>query len=79
MSDHYTVDDITLCDDGTLDTVVEYTCHQCGRTHELRYGDTADYRSPRTGALHERSFFRDVVLPDIESEECIGADSHSLW
>lgn len=66
--------DVWLCDDGTIDTVVEYTCPDCGRTHEFRYSDTSDYRDQRTGALRERSFFRDIVIPDIESDECPLAD-----
>jgi len=70
MSDQYTPDDIWLCDDGTLDTVIEYTCKDCGETHTLRYSDTARWRSPITGGLMARMFYHDVVIPDIESDEC---------
>lgn len=62
--------DVWLCDDGTMDTVVGYTCPDCGRTHELRYSDTADYRGMVTGALRQDEFFRDVVIPDIDSDTC---------
>lgn len=68
--------DVWLSDDGTLDTVIEYTCPDCGEVHECRYdADTAaEYRDPRTGALRERSFFRDVVIPDIDADTCPLAD-----
>jgi hypothetical protein len=67
--DDYTVDDIWLCDDGTMDTVVGYCCRVCGKDHEIRYdGETAcDYRDENTGALDEERFFTEVVIPDLDS------------
>lgn len=67
----YEVKDIWLCDDGTLDTVIEYTCIECGETHHIRYSqETAcDYRDPN-GELREWEFYQDVVIPDLDSEEC---------
>ncbi len=33
-----------LLDDGTMDTVVECTCTDCGRIWQERFSDTSDYR-----------------------------------
>ncbi len=70
--------EVWLCDDGTLDTVVEYTCPDCGRTHEFRYcASDRDYRSRTTGAFTAsgwQAFLRDVVIPDIDSDTCPLAD-----
>lgn len=69
MLDHYglgatDVFEPTLCDDGTMDTVVEVN----GR--EFRYdGETAShYRDPDTGALDLDAFAREVVLLDIDGD-----------
>lgn len=36
--------DYELIDDGTIDTVVEVRCMDCGRTWTERFSDTFDYR-----------------------------------
>lgn len=36
--------DGTLIDDGTMDTVIECHCDECGKTWEERFSDTSDYR-----------------------------------
>lgn len=30
---------ISLCDDGTLDTIIEYTCTHCGDSEEYRFSE----------------------------------------
>lgn len=69
---------ITLLDDGTLDTVVELTCPDCGHVWEWRYSDTSGYRDENTGALDTDTFFSDVVEPDFNSDgcpRCVGGES----
>jgi hypothetical protein len=63
--------DIWLCDDGTMDTVVEYMCPECGETHEFRYDwELAAQWREASGALMQDEFFEEVVELDIDDEEC---------
>jgi hypothetical protein len=63
--------DVRICDDGTLDTVVEVYCDICGYFHEFRYAMEASnpYRDD-TGALDVTRFAAEVVVPDFEFDEC---------
>ena len=58
----YTPDDLTLLDDGTMDTVV-----QLPDGTEWRYGDTSDYRD-EDGTLHFEDWCFAVVLPDMDAD-----------
>ena len=60
-SKKYTADDLTLLDDGTLDTVV-----QLPDGTEWRYSDTSECRD-ESGALDFDKFAQDVVLPDMDA------------
>jgi hypothetical protein len=68
--DDYTVDDIWLCDDGTMDTVVGYCCKFCGKDHEIIYSteSACDYRDEKTGELDEEKFFEEIVIHDLETD-----------
>jgi hypothetical protein len=46
--------DLTLLDDGTLDTVIEYL------EEEIRYSDTSDHRNDETGELDIDSLFDEI-------------------
>ena len=59
----YTADDITLLDDGTLDTVVRLPDGT-----EWRYGDIARDHRDEHGTLDMDAFCRDVVLPDMDAD-----------
>ncbi len=62
--------DITLLDDGTMDTVIEVSHPRWGdESQTFRYSDTSEYRDPETGYLDEDAFFEEVVIPDAEMEE----------
>ncbi len=63
----YTPDDLTLLDDGTLDTVVELPDGT-----EWRYSDTSDYRDDDGGALDFEAWVTEVVIPDMDADP-------SLW
>ena len=58
----YTANDLTLIDDGTLDTVVELPDGT-----EWRYSDTSDYRDIG-GMLDFDRWAKEVVLPDMDSD-----------
>ncbi len=62
----YTVNDLTLLDDGTLDTVVRLPDGT-----EWRYSDTSDYRDS-DGALNFERWVKEVVIPDMDADG-------SLW
>jgi len=63
------VQDVRLCDDGTMDTVVEWWCQACQTWHEIRYdGEAAAGYRDESGALNLLAFANEVVLDDIESE-----------
>jgi len=51
-----------LCDDGTVDTVIELWCRECGKSHEERYSDTSCYRD-ESGTL-DRNAFNEVIQDD---------------
>lgn len=60
--------EVSLCDDGTLDTVVECTAYRQGEqidNREIRYGDTSDYRD-ESGAFTEEGWeeFEEMVKDD---------------
>lgn len=61
--------DYTLLDDGTLDTVVECHCLDCGNTWEERFGDTSDYRDD-SGAMDDLTGLMEDY--DIYCEKCEG-------
>jgi len=60
----YTPYDLTLLDDGTLDTVVRLPDGT-----EWHYSDTSDYRDPDSGALDFERWVNDVVLPDMDADD----------
>jgi hypothetical protein len=57
-----TVDDFTLLDDGTLDTVVLLPTGE-----EWRYSDTSYYRND-DGMLRFEEWINDEVIPDLEAD-----------
>ena len=57
----YGPEDLTLLDDGTMDTVV-----MLPDGIEWRYSDTSEYRSS-TGELDFDKWCREVVLPDMDA------------
>lgn len=59
----FTVDDFTLIDDGTMDTVVRLP-----NDEEWRYSDTSTYRDPDSGALDFARFVKDEVIPDMDAD-----------
>ena len=67
--DEYTV---FLCDDGTMDTVVDIQHPQRynGESQETRYdcATAAEYRD-ESGALDLEEFVRNVVIPDLEASD----------
>ena len=69
----YTPDDLTLLDDGTMDTVVKLPDGT-----EWRYEDTSDYRDPDSGALDFEQWVEDVVLPDMDADESLWLDVDPL-
>lgn len=67
-SDEEAVLDGWLCDDGTMDTVIGFTCPKCGEDHEQRYGTeyASEFRNPDTGELDLEAFLE-------------GMDPDSAW
>jgi len=65
-----------LIDDGSMDTVVEATCEECGMVTEYRYDceTAAHYRDAETGTLDFETFCSEVVVLDHENEECEGCE-----
>ena len=62
ISKQYTANDLTLLDDGTMDTVVELPDGT-----EWRYSDTSDYRDD-AGVLDFDTWAHDVVLPEMDAD-----------
>ena len=61
----------TLSDDGTLDTVIECTCTECGHVWEERFSDTSDY-SDEHGFLRVNSLMVDHDVCCENCLECLG-------
>lgn len=57
------IEDCTLIDDGTLDTVVEVL----GETYRYGWEGSADYRDEFDGMLDQDEFFSEVAIPDAEA------------
>jgi len=59
-----------LVDDGSLDTVIECVCENCGRSWDVRFSTecASDYRDD-SGALDEDTFIADM-LADKYCEDC---------
>jgi len=47
--------DVSLGDDGTMDTVISVE-HELYGCHDIRYSDTSEYRDNDTGAMTDDGF-----------------------
>ena len=62
--------DVTLLDDGTMDTVVEISHKRWDEPKEYRYStECASAYRDNDGVLDMQSFIDDIVIPDAELEE----------
>lgn len=68
----YTPDDLTLLDDGTMDTVVKLPDGTEWRYSSTSSYDLIDLYRGSDGALDFERFVTDIVLPDMDADD-------SLW
>ena len=69
----------TLLDDGTMDTVIECTCSDCGHTWEERFDCefAADYRDD-DGYLDEDHVAELLVDDYVECPRCIDGELNAI-
>lgn len=70
----------TLLDDGTMDTVIECTCSDCGHTWEERFSceSAADYRDSETGCLDEDHVAELLADENVECPNCIDGELNAI-